>query len=151
MLVYLCFIICSPLFTMFEFTKLIYLWRCIFIHLYFYFCTMFFFLVSFLYLVCKFFYGHITIVVTTGLFLFFRELMICQSDPSMWTCAELACGPTYECITVHLNLIPRLGVNTVSQSWQLWSSLCENFRKRVSGTWWYLLWCWAVVKHFSDF
>lgn len=55
LLVYLCFIF---LFTMFEFTKLIYLWRCIFIH--FYFCTMYVFFpwfpfVSFLYFVCKIF------------------------------------------------------------------------------------------------
>lgn len=55
LLVYSCFIFCSSLFTMFEFTKLIYLWRCIFIH--FYFCTMFFFFWSpvFLFLVCKIF------------------------------------------------------------------------------------------------
>lgn len=86
---------------MFEFTKLIYLRQCIFIHLYFYFSTMFFCLcfsfVAFLYLICKIFHCHITIVVTTENVLFdlfcFKEVMIGQSDPArvnlcttcMWT------------------------------------------------------------------
>ncbi len=75
----------SPVFTKFEFTKLIYL--CIFIHLYFYFCTMFLWVpfAYFLYLVCKIF-----MVI---LQLYRWEVTVCQCDPAhvnlcrtcMWT------------------------------------------------------------------
>ena len=71
---------------MFEFTKLIYLWWCIFIHLYFYFCTMFFFvfflLLFFIWFV-RCFYAHI--VVTTDLKLSYRS-----DDLPVW---PRACEP----------------------------------------------------------
>lgn len=98
---------CSSLFTMFESTKCIYLWQCIFIHLYFYFCTMFFFLfpfVAILYLVCKIFMRHLLLSLQMEDYLgFLKWWQSASLTQRMWTCAELACGPTNKCFTVHLN------------------------------------------------
>lgn len=74
LLVYFMFHLCSSLFTMFESTKLIYLRQCIFIHLYFYFCTFFgeegvFFLLFFIVFV-RFLWSSIVVTTDGSLFVF---------------------------------------------------------------------------------
>lgn len=151
----LMFHFCSSLFTMFEFTKLIYLWRCIFIHLYFYFCTMFFFFFFFwlpfvAFLVCNI--NMVTLLllllqleknaliscVWRFFFFFFKEVIICWSDPACVHRAELACGPTNQCIAVHVNnqdsIFKKAWVNIISCLRSLWSAFDhENPRKRNQG------------------
>lgn len=97
LLVYFTFHLCSSLFTMFESTKLIYLRQCIFIHLYFYFCTVFLggggVFVVILYHVCKIFVVIYCCYNRWKSICFLKQWWSASLTQHMWTCAELACGP----------------------------------------------------------
>lgn len=71
-------------------------------------------------------------------FFFFKEVIICWSDPACVHRAELACGPTNQCIAVHVNnqdsIFKKAWVNIISCLRSLWSAFDhENPRKRYQG------------------
>lgn len=86
---------------LFELTKCIYLWWCIFIH--------FLYIVFLLYFILflRFLQSYYFLLLLQMETLWFLVIFVfgCQSaslTQNMWTCAELPCGPTNKCITVRI-------------------------------------------------
>lgn len=144
---------------MFEFTKLIYLWRCVFIH--FYFFTMFFFFFFFwlpffvAFLVCNI---HMVALLLLLLqlekmlrflvfgdflcFLFFSSKWLSAGlTQHMWTCAPLHLDQLISALTVHVNnqdsIFKKAWVNIIYDTITLISFWLRDSRKNIPGICWY--------------